>query len=90
VYRGSAIPGLRGYYLFADYCSGRVWFVAGPHRIPHILTGISRKLRRTSLVRAGRQRRALPVEPERGQGITCWCADAVTHVGARPITTQLT
>ena len=44
VYRGSAIPGLRGYYLFADYCSGRVWFMAGPHRIPHILTGISRKL----------------------------------------------
>ncbi len=25
VYRGSAIPALRGTYLFADYCSGRVW-----------------------------------------------------------------
>jgi glucose/arabinose dehydrogenase len=25
VYRGSAIPGLRGTYLFADYCSGTVW-----------------------------------------------------------------
>lgn len=25
VYRGNAIPGLRGTYLFADYCSGRVW-----------------------------------------------------------------
>jgi hypothetical protein len=25
VYRGSAIPGLRGYYLYGDYCSGRVW-----------------------------------------------------------------
>jgi len=25
VYRGTAIPGLRGTYLFADYCSGRFW-----------------------------------------------------------------
>jgi glucose/arabinose dehydrogenase len=24
-YRGSALPDLRGVYLFADYCSGRVW-----------------------------------------------------------------
>jgi hypothetical protein len=25
VYRGSAIPGLRGTYIYADYCSGRFW-----------------------------------------------------------------
>jgi len=25
VYRGTAIPELVGYYLFADYCSGRIW-----------------------------------------------------------------
>jgi glucose/arabinose dehydrogenase len=25
VYRGSAMPDLHGVYLFADYCSGRVW-----------------------------------------------------------------
>ena len=25
VYRGTAIPRLRGWYLYADYCSGRVW-----------------------------------------------------------------
>lgn len=25
VYRGSEIPSLVGYYLFADYCSGQVW-----------------------------------------------------------------
>jgi hypothetical protein len=24
-YRGSAMPDLAGVYLFADYCSGRVW-----------------------------------------------------------------
>jgi glucose/arabinose dehydrogenase len=29
VYRGSAIPALRGYYLFADFCSGRVWMKKG-------------------------------------------------------------
>ena len=27
VYRGSAQPALRGGYLFADYCSGRVWAI---------------------------------------------------------------
>ncbi len=25
VYRGDAIPALRGWYLFGDYCSGKVW-----------------------------------------------------------------
>ena len=27
VYRGDAIPALRGAYLFADYCSGRLWAI---------------------------------------------------------------
>jgi glucose/arabinose dehydrogenase len=44
VYRGSAIPALRGDYLFADYCSGRVWFKTGAHATKRILTGISQKL----------------------------------------------
>jgi glucose/arabinose dehydrogenase len=31
VYRGTRVPALRGRYLFADYCSGRVWSMrAGP------------------------------------------------------------
>jgi glucose/arabinose dehydrogenase len=25
-YRGHSIPGLQGVYVFADYCSGRIWF----------------------------------------------------------------
>jgi hypothetical protein len=25
VYRGRAIPGLRGRYVFGDFCSGRIW-----------------------------------------------------------------
>jgi glucose/arabinose dehydrogenase len=25
VYRGRRVPGLRGWYVFADYCSGQVW-----------------------------------------------------------------
>ena len=29
VYRGTAIPWLRGIYLFGDYCSGRVWALDG-------------------------------------------------------------
>ena len=44
VYRGSAIAALRGDYLYADYCSGHVWFKTGPHKSAHILTGISQKL----------------------------------------------
>ncbi len=28
VYRGSAIPDLEGIYLFADYCSGKIWGLA--------------------------------------------------------------
>ena len=27
VYRGSAIPALRGAYLFSDYCSGTLWAI---------------------------------------------------------------
>jgi len=31
VYRGSRVPAMRGRYLFADYCSGRLWSMrAGP------------------------------------------------------------
>jgi glucose/arabinose dehydrogenase len=30
VYRGSAIPGLRGTYLFADYASGKIWRMKTP------------------------------------------------------------
>jgi glucose/arabinose dehydrogenase len=31
VYRGTAVPPLRGRYVYADYCSGRVWSMrAGP------------------------------------------------------------
>jgi hypothetical protein len=25
VYRGQGLPGLRGVYVFADYCGGKVW-----------------------------------------------------------------
>jgi glucose/arabinose dehydrogenase len=28
VYRGTAIPALRGWYVYGDYCSGEVWAVA--------------------------------------------------------------
>ncbi len=27
VYRGESIPSLRGWYVYADYCSGRVWVI---------------------------------------------------------------
>jgi glucose/arabinose dehydrogenase len=27
VYRGAALPALRGWYVFSDYCSGRFWIV---------------------------------------------------------------
>jgi glucose/arabinose dehydrogenase len=34
VYRGSAIPALRGGYVFADYCSGEIWVVAADAAAP--------------------------------------------------------
>ena len=27
VYRGAAIPSLRGWYVYADYCTGRIWAI---------------------------------------------------------------
>ena len=48
VYRGSAIPALRGHYLFGDECSGRIWFKTGPSAAKLILTGVSRKVSRLS------------------------------------------
>jgi glucose/arabinose dehydrogenase len=45
VYRGNAIPGLRGTYLFGDYCSGTIWGIpATSHTArPRVLlqTGLS-------------------------------------------------
>ena len=34
VYRGSAIPALRGWYVYGDYCSGEVWAVASGAAYP--------------------------------------------------------
>lgn len=33
VYRGSAIPALQGWYVFADFCSGKVWALRGDERL---------------------------------------------------------
>lgn len=33
VYRGEAVPALQGWYVFADYCSGKVWALAGDERV---------------------------------------------------------
>ena len=27
VYRGSTVPALRGWYFYADYCSGKIWML---------------------------------------------------------------
>ncbi|NLE23359.1 MAG: PQQ-dependent sugar dehydrogenase [Actinobacteria bacterium] len=40
VYRGSAVPGLRGFYLFGDFGSGGVWAMRGPGAEPHRLQGV--------------------------------------------------
>jgi len=38
VYRGDAIPSLRGWYLFGDYCSGKVWALSEvPDAAPIVL-----------------------------------------------------
>jgi glucose/arabinose dehydrogenase len=44
VYRGAAIPRLRGYYLFADYGSGRVWSMYGPSGTVRTVPGLTGKV----------------------------------------------
>jgi len=39
VYRGRAVPALVGWYLYADYCSGRVWAVPASGGAPLALLG---------------------------------------------------
>jgi glucose/arabinose dehydrogenase len=39
VYRGSALPALRGFYLFADFSSGHVWAKKGPGGARRALSG---------------------------------------------------
>jgi hypothetical protein len=40
VYRGSAIPGLQGWYVFGDFVSGRVWAINGPRGRRGRLAGV--------------------------------------------------
>ena len=40
VYRGTAIPALRGFYLFADFGSGHVWAKKGPGGARRALSGV--------------------------------------------------
>ena len=44
VYRGAAMPALRGWYLFADYASARVWAMKGPGGTAQPLNGADRVL----------------------------------------------
>lgn len=44
VYRGTAIPALRGHYLYADFVSGHVWAMQGPNGEPRFLEGADRRI----------------------------------------------
>jgi glucose/arabinose dehydrogenase len=44
VYRGSAIPRLRGWYLYGDWASARVWALRGPTGTPKPAPGLDRAL----------------------------------------------
>ncbi len=44
VYRGSAIPALRGWYLYGDWASARVWALRGPTATPRPAPGLDRAL----------------------------------------------
>ncbi len=48
VYRGTAIPALRGHYLYADFVSGHVWAMRGPDGEPRLLEGADRRIERIS------------------------------------------
>ena len=59
VYRGAAIPALRGHYLYADFISGLVWAMRGPDGEPQLLEGADGQDREDLILRRGRPRRAL-------------------------------
>lgn len=48
VYRGSAIPWLRGAYIYGDFCTSRVWMLepaqAGGFDPPELLVGVSQQV----------------------------------------------
>lgn len=44
VYRGSALPALRGHYVFGDFASGRVWTLDGPEGARRPLEGADGRL----------------------------------------------
>jgi glucose/arabinose dehydrogenase len=48
VYRGSAIPALRGWYVFGDFAAGRVWAMNGPRGTPKALPGADRAVENIS------------------------------------------
>ena len=48
VYRGLAVPALRGLYVFGDFGSGRVWVMRGPAGTPVALPGADRAVGRIS------------------------------------------
>jgi glucose/arabinose dehydrogenase len=41
VYRGPSIPGLNGRYVYADYCSGRMWTIAPGSKSPRDVTSFA-------------------------------------------------
>ena len=58
VYRGEAIPGLQGYYLYADFCSGTLWALdTGGGSQPVVLLNTRPA---AVLVRRRRSRRGVP------------------------------
>ena len=66
VYRGDAIPALRGAYLFSDYCSGTLWAIdAGLDAVQAPIT-LARDGARDQLDRDGRGRRGVPDGPGGG------------------------
>jgi glucose/arabinose dehydrogenase len=48
VYRGSAIPALRGFYLFADWGSGHVWAKKGPGGARNTVRGLDNQIAQIS------------------------------------------
>jgi len=48
VYRGAALPSLRGHYLYADFISGHVWAMRGPDGEPQLLEGADGRIERIS------------------------------------------
>ena len=85
VYRGQRLPELRGVYLYADYCSGRIWGLRHDGERVTEQAQLARASFQDTVVRGGRSGRGLRAGVRR-RHLRVRCAARPDRAGSRPDT----